>query len=128
MQTMGSSGIFPATPIRHRRSATIEAADVRYRLDGEALFGLLASTEHLTVASLSTPTGAASSIHAHGGDEVVYVWSGVLHARARFEGETYVFELRPDAAAFLPLGSQHEYRKYAATTAEAIVGVAPSFL
>ena len=106
----------------------IEAVDVRYRLDGDALVGLLASTENLTVASLGLSPGAASSVHGHGGDEVLLVRRGVVHVRAWFEGETHVFELCPNDAAFIPLGAEHEYRNYGASTAEAIVAVAPSFL
>jgi mannose-6-phosphate isomerase-like protein (cupin superfamily) len=121
-------GHLPDDADEARTLRPILAADVRYRLVGEALVGLLASTEHLTVASLSMSPGAASSIHAHGGDEVLYVRSGVLHVRAWFETETYVFELRPGDAAFVPLGAQHEYRNYGATTTEAILGVAPFFL
>lgn len=124
----GLIGHLPDGADAPRTLRPIVAADVRYRLDGDALLGLLASTEHLTVASLGMSPGAESSVHAHGGDEVVYVRSGVLHVRAWFDSETYVFELRPGDAAFLPLGAQHEYRNYGATMAEAILGVAPSFL
>ena len=44
------------------------------------------------------------------------------------QDETYVFELRPDEACFLPAGSVHEYRNYAGSTATAMLGVAPKFL
>jgi mannose-6-phosphate isomerase-like protein (cupin superfamily) len=106
----------------------IRAQDIVYRLAGEALLGLVASTEHLTVASLSLPVGAASTVHAHDGDEIVYVVSGTLCVRT-FTGErTHVFELTARDAAFVPAGSRHEYRNFGAEPVEAMLGVAPRFL
>jgi mannose-6-phosphate isomerase-like protein (cupin superfamily) len=48
--------------------------------------------------------------------------------RSWFEDTTYVFELSPDDACYLPLGSLHEYRNFGQVTSTAVVGVAPSFL
>lgn len=102
--------------------------DVVYRLEGDALVGLLASTEHLTVATVGLGPGAASQPHAHGGDEVLYVSKGTLHVRAWHGDGTFVFELGAGDAAYVPAGARHEYRNYGGSTAEAIVGVAAPYL
>lgn len=106
----------------------IDRHDVHYRMSGDALIGLLSSTEQLTVANLSLSPGAASSIERRGGDEVVFGVSGTMHVRAWHDGHTYVFELGPSEACFLPIGTQHEYRNYSGSTASALLGVAPHFL
>jgi hypothetical protein len=59
---------------------------------------------------------------------VLFGLSGTMHVRSWFEGETYVFEVAANEACYLPVGSVHEYRNYAAQTATAIMGVAPGFL
>jgi quercetin dioxygenase-like cupin family protein len=101
--------------------------DLVYRLDGRALVGLIASTEHLTAASLSLPVSAASTVHAHAGEEIVYVTGGTLSVRVWHDDATHVFELGPRDAAFIPAGARHEYRNYDAGEATAVIGVAPSF-
>jgi len=105
----------------------VRDADVVYRLEGDALVGLLASTEHVTVATLTLPPGGVAPAHAHGGDEVLYVRSGTLHVRAWHGDGAQVFELGADDAAFVPAGDAHEYRNYGSAPVEAIVGVAPGY-
>jgi quercetin dioxygenase-like cupin family protein len=92
------------------------------------LIGLLSSTEQLTVANLSLSPGGVSSTQSRGGDEVIFCLSGVMHVRSWFEDQTYVFELGPDEACFMPKGSVHEYRNYSGSTSTAVLGVAPGFL
>ena len=99
-----------------------------YRLQGDALIGLLASTEQLTVGTLSVASGKASTVHEHGGDEIVYVTEGSLIVRAWGADRTYVFELSPEDAAYIPAGIAHEYRCFGETPAEAIIGIAPAYL
>ena len=111
-----------------RYSHVIDPRQVHHRMAGDALIGVRWSTEQLTVAEMSLSPGSASSIERRGGDEVVFGVTGTIHVRAWFAGETYVFELRPDEACFLPAGSAHEYRNYAGSTATAVIGVAPKFL
>jgi mannose-6-phosphate isomerase-like protein (cupin superfamily) len=107
----------------HRRGPD----DLVYRLDGEALVGLVASTEHLTAATLSLPGSGTSTIHAHAGEEVVYVTQGTLSVRVWHDDATQVFELGPRDGAYIPAGARHEYRNYGAREARAVLGVAPSF-
>jgi quercetin dioxygenase-like cupin family protein len=122
-------GSLPGESFRERQTLFgIREDDVVYRLEGDALVGLLASTEHLTVATVSLGPGGASDVHRHGGDEVLYVREGALHVRAWHGDETFVFEVGPDDAVYVPEGARHEYRNYGDSTVEAIVGVASSYL
>ena len=91
------------------------------------LCGVLASTEHLTVATLELGPGEVAATHAHGGDEVLMLLEGRLWVRAWHDGGVRVFELEPEDACYLPAGAVHEYRNPAGTTARAICGVAPSW-
>jgi mannose-6-phosphate isomerase-like protein (cupin superfamily) len=97
-------------------------------MSGDALIGLLSSTEHLTVANLSLSPGGVSSPQQRGGDEVVFGLSGVMHVRAWYHDRTHVFELRSDEACFLPKGTVFEYRNYSGSTSTAVLGVAPNYL
>lgn len=127
----GDDSVFGQLPWPPREEPSLHlrrAADASWRLDGDGLVGLLASTSELTVASLSLRPGGTVPRHAHGGDEIIYVTAGTLHVRAWHEGQAYVFELSADDAAYVPSGSRHEYRSYGAAQVEAIVGVAPNWL
>jgi mannose-6-phosphate isomerase-like protein (cupin superfamily) len=121
-------GRWPSSGARASSFRPIEPRDVHYRLAGAALVGILSSTEQLTVATISVSPGGASSLQRRGGDELVFVRTGTMHIRSWFEGQTYVHELGPDDACFLPAGSSHEYRNFTGTTSTALIGVAPSFL
>jgi mannose-6-phosphate isomerase-like protein (cupin superfamily) len=121
-------GNLPSANRRLRTLHPITPAGVVSMLDGDALIGLQASTEHITVGTLNLSPGAASTDHAHGGDEVLFCLAGRLHVRAWFDDQTYVFELEPEDAVLLPLGARHEYRNYGNEVAEALFGVAPTYL
>jgi quercetin dioxygenase-like cupin family protein len=109
-----------------RTLRVIGDADVVWRREGDALVGLLASTEHLTAAVLDLGPGATAPAHAHDGDEVLYVLDGTIHVRAWHGDETHVFELGPRDACYLPTGCRHEYRAFTGAV-RALVGVAPSY-
>ena len=106
----------------------VRRPDLAYRLSGDALIGLISSTDQLTVASLSLSPGATSAQQARGGDEVIFGTAGVTHVWARHEGSSYVFEMGPDDACYLPHGSSHQYRNYTSETTTALIAVAPSWL
>ena len=72
--------------------------------------------------------GQAAIEHRHGGDELLFVLRGELWVRAWQDGKAFVFELGPEDACFIPAGCEHEYRVYGAASAEAMVGIAPSYL
>jgi quercetin dioxygenase-like cupin family protein len=117
----------PAAPPAPRLRV-LRAGDVLYRRDLGVLCGILASTEHLTVATLELGPGEVAAHHAHGGDEVLMVLEGALWVRAWHDDAVRVFELGPEDACYLPAGSVHEYRNPCGGTARAICGVAPSWL
>jgi quercetin dioxygenase-like cupin family protein len=124
-------GDWPGAAARLAERATLRLIDPRaihYRLAGDALIGLLSSTEQLTVANLNLPPGGVSSMQRRGGDEVIFGTSGVTFVRAWYDDCAYVFELRADEACFLPDGTVHEYRNYSGSPATALLGVAPDFL
>jgi mannose-6-phosphate isomerase-like protein (cupin superfamily) len=121
-------GQLPGPRSTPRTLTWLRSGDPVYRLEGEALVGVLASTEHLTVTTLSLPSAKAGSVHAHGGDEIVYVTAGTLTVRVWDATSTYVFELAPEDAAYIPAGARHEYRNFGRDVAEAVVGVAPRYL
>jgi mannose-6-phosphate isomerase-like protein (cupin superfamily) len=121
-------GRIPGVQAQRKTLTRLRPEDVVYRLEGSALVGLLASTEHLTVASLSLTAGKSASAHRHGGDEILYVRTGILSVRAWHNDKTSVFELSPNDVAYIPEGALHEYRNYGAQTVEAVLGVAPTYL
>lgn len=106
----------------------IRRTDLSYRLSGEALIGIMSSTEQLTVATLSLSPGTASAPQRRGGDEVIYGTEGVTHVSARYDGEAFVFEMGPGDACYLPLGTTHEYRNFTSATSTALIGAAPAWL
>ncbi len=102
--------------------------DLVWRRDLGVLVGLYVSTEHLTAGIVEVDPGQAATVHAHGGDEIIYVTEGRLIVRAWQGDEVSVFELGPDDACYLPVVSRHEYRNYGDVTARAVFGVAPDYL
>ncbi len=120
-------GLPGAAPSR-RTLVPLREPDVVWRREGDALVGLLASTEHLTVGTLELSPGKTSARHGHGGDEVLYVLQGTLFVRAWHGEAVHVFELGPGDAVFLPRGAEHEYRSYDAELCRAVFGVAPAYL
>jgi quercetin dioxygenase-like cupin family protein len=110
-----------------RTISVIRSPDLVWRRDLGVLVGIVASTPQLTAASLEVNPGETSLLHAHAGDEVVYVTSGRLWVRALDEAGSHVFELSPDDACFLPARCAHEYRNPTGELAVATIGVAPRF-
>jgi quercetin dioxygenase-like cupin family protein len=105
----------------------VSDADVVWRRDLDVLVGVHHGTDQLTAGVLEVNAGETSRVHAHPGDELLFVLDGVLHVRAWHGEETYVFELGPEDACYLPAGARHEYRVYGSTTARALFGVAPTW-
>jgi quercetin dioxygenase-like cupin family protein len=121
-------GALPSTDgTRPQTLRLLREHDVVWRRDLNVLSGFLISTDQLTVHTLEINRGEAANVHAHGGDEILYVTGGSLWVRAWHGGEAFTFELVPDDACFIPEGAEHEYRNLRDTTATALVGVAPSY-
>jgi quercetin dioxygenase-like cupin family protein len=107
---------------RSRTLHVLRRADAVHRLDRDVLVGLLVSTEHLTVGTVTVPVGGTSTESAHEGEELVYVTRGALRVEA---GEVKE-ELGPGDAFLIPSGVTHRYAA-GDGVAEAVFGVAPRF-
>lgn len=101
----------------------LRRADSAWRLDRDVLVGLLVSTEHLTVGTLTVPVGHTSVLERHDGEELLYVTRGTLRVEA---GEADAV-LSPGDAFLVPSGTAHRYAAANDGVAEGIFGVAPSF-
>jgi quercetin dioxygenase-like cupin family protein len=112
---------------RPRTLHRLDERDAVWRRELGLLEGLLVSTPQLTAGLLEVDPGPASALHAHGGDEILYLLSGTLDVRAVQGDAVHVLELSPDAVAYVPAGWQHEYRNVGAATARAVFGVAPAY-
>jgi mannose-6-phosphate isomerase-like protein (cupin superfamily) len=110
-------------PTLHR----IGARERSLRLEGEIAVGLIASTEHLTVAELQVPAGATGERTAHGGDALLVGLSGELMVRTHWKSTSTTFPLGPRDAVFIPVTGQYEVLSFAGP-ATALLGVAPRYL
>jgi mannose-6-phosphate isomerase-like protein (cupin superfamily) len=101
--------------------------DRALRLEGEILVGLIASTEHLTVAELEVPAGATGERTAHGGDAMIVGLTGELMVRTHWNGTASSFAIGQRDAVFVPETGHYEVLSFS-TTASALLGVAPRYL
>jgi quercetin dioxygenase-like cupin family protein len=103
------------------------SCDRLWRREGDALVGVLFTTEHLTVATLNLLPGQRSDVQVHNGDECLYVVEGVLRVHTPdADGSSYV-ELRPGDGFYCPEGTAHQYYNIDSTPVNAVVGVAPKW-
>jgi len=121
-------GALPAESPPERTMKVLRPTDSVWRLEGDALVGLLVSTEHLTVGTLRLLPGGSSGRTSHGGDEVLFVTGGRLTVRAAWDGSEQTFTLSEEDAVYLPRGAEHEVVGAGDGPADAIFGVAPSYL
>jgi quercetin dioxygenase-like cupin family protein len=119
----GVVGNLVGTPAADGSFRVLRRGDSAWRLDRDVLVGLLASTEHLTVGTVSVPAGHVGLEEAHDGEELVYV----THGELRVEAGGVEATLGPGDAFFVPLGTAHRYGAGDAGVAEAIFGVAPRY-
>lgn len=120
-------GALPGAASREGTMRIVRQGDRAHRLEGDALVGLIASTEHLTVASLRIVPGGTSDRVSRGGDTLVFVEHGTLLVHVEWAGEQDVFELGRWDAAYVPLGASYRVEGAGDEPADAIVGVAPSY-
>jgi mannose-6-phosphate isomerase-like protein (cupin superfamily) len=97
------------------------------RLEGEITVGLIASTEHLTVAELQVPAGASGERTSHGGDAMIVCTSGELMVRTHWNSRPATFAVGARDAVFVPAGGHYELLSFAGP-ATALLGVAPRYL
>lgn len=112
----------PEPTLHHRNESS-----VIWRRDGDALVGILISTEHLTVGTMSLLPGRTGRVEAHGGDECLYVLEGVLNVRSWTDETEQWVELHPGDGYYCPIGTTHRYYNYGSTIAKAVFGVAPQW-
>jgi quercetin dioxygenase-like cupin family protein len=110
----------PEPTLHHRTSA-----DAVWRRDGDALVGVVVTTEHLTVGTLNLLPGQHSDVHVHGGDEALYVLEGVLNVRTWGDGPPGWEELHPGDGFYCPIGTPHRYSNIGDGPVKATFGVAP---
>lgn len=119
----GVVGTLVGQPAAAGSLRVLRRADAVWRLDKEVLVGLIVSTEHLTVGTVTVPAGHSSLPETHAGEELVYVTRGEL----RVEADGVDATLCPGDAFLVPSGTPHHYASDTDAVAEAIYGVAPSF-
>lgn len=121
----------------HREEAEARATmrvlrdgDLLWELDDPeqgALTGLYVSTEHLTAGRTSIAPGKHSGIHRHGGDECLYLLSGILNVQLpEAEGKSW-FELHPQDGFYVPAGVPHRYWNMGKGEALFMFGIAPNY-
>ncbi len=97
------------------------------RMEGELVVGIIASTEHLTVAHIAVPAGAEGGVTRHAGDALIFALDGELMIRTTWQNESNTVEMGPRDAVFLPQGSSYEILNFAGP-ANALLGTAPGYL
>jgi quercetin dioxygenase-like cupin family protein len=110
----------PETTLHHRTKS-----DILWRRDGDALVGIVVSTEDLTVGTLSLLPGQHGDTEEHGGDETIYVLEGVLNVRTWSDGSPGWHELHPGDGFYCPAGTPHRYSNTGSGIGKAVFGVAP---
>lgn len=129
----GWLGRWPAARAEARAEETIyplREEDVLWRLEGEAqqaLVGLLASTEHLTVGTMELLPGQHSDLEVHGGDEALYLLQGAVHVHVPENEGGKWFELAEKDGFYLPQGAPHRYYNMSGAPARFLFGVAPHY-
>jgi quercetin dioxygenase-like cupin family protein len=126
-------GDLPAGADQASRNETIRVirpADIHWRLEGDTHpvpVGLLASTEHLTVGTLTLLPGEMTDTETHGGAESLYVVAGTLHVQTPGSAAPSFFELAARDGFYLPTGTPHRYANYGSEPATVVFGVAPRY-
>jgi quercetin dioxygenase-like cupin family protein len=103
--------------------SVLRRTDAVLRLDLGVLVGLLISTEHLTVGTVTVPAGHNSITESHDGEEILYATRGAL----RVEADGIKATLARCDGFLIPAGTAHSYAADGDLVAEGIFGVAPSF-
>ena len=114
------------SPSQSSTLRVIRRPDLSWRFEGELRVGLVASTEHLTVALVEADAGAHGALMTHGGDALVFGLDGELFVRTFWEGTSTSFEIGPRDAVFVPRSGEDEILSFG-RAARAVVGVAPSY-
>lgn len=127
-------GRWPAAQEEARRDWTVRVvrdSDTLWRLEGRdtpTLVGILVSTEHLTAGKIELLPGQQTDVHAHGGDEGLYVVEGTLNIRLPEHNGPRWHELKAGDGFYIPQGEPHQYYNISGQPAKLMFGVAPNYL
>jgi mannose-6-phosphate isomerase-like protein (cupin superfamily) len=117
-------------PDRQASMRVIREHDLVWRLEGDRqqlLVGLIASSEHLTVAHARVLPGAETELRAHAGDVALYHRSGSLHIRVPENDGEKSFLLNPGDGFYLPEGTPYFYYNVGDQAADFTFAVAPDY-
>jgi quercetin dioxygenase-like cupin family protein len=105
----------------------VRPADQRYRLEGDLLAGLLASTDQLTVLAAELLPGQASDFRAHPGDAFWYVTAGEVHVHTPDAEVANWWQVRAGDAFVLPGPVRYRLVNQGAEPARLVLGAAPRY-
>jgi quercetin dioxygenase-like cupin family protein len=126
-------GQWPMATAAEKSTATmrhLRDQDLLWLLDENdqgVLTSLFASTEHLTSGKTTLLPGSSSQFETHGGDECLYVKSGVLNVLTPGKDGQIWFEIHPQDGFFIPAGAEHRYANMSGEPVEFYFGVAPHY-
>jgi quercetin dioxygenase-like cupin family protein len=130
-QWLGQWPMAQAEVQNHSTIQVLREADFLWRLEGQnqqALVGILASTEHLTVGKIHLLPGQQTDVQRHGGDESLYLLEGDLNVRLPENEGSRWFELKSRDGFYIPEGTPHQYYNMSDRPVTLIFGVAPNYL
>lgn len=110
-----------------RRLTPVREHDLAWATRGALEIGLLAATEHLTVARCHLRAGAASDDEHHRGEEFVLLLSGRLVVMTPDADDANCLYLDAGDAAVLPPGTPHSYLSAGDTEAVWLCGIGPGW-
>ena len=112
---------------RSQRIRLVSPSERLLRLEGDLLWGVIASTEHLHAATGELPAGGSGPARRYGGDASLHVTQGQLLASTELAGETSEFEVQAGDTFIAPQGTTLRLRCADAQDAAFILGVAPRY-
>jgi mannose-6-phosphate isomerase-like protein (cupin superfamily) len=124
-------GKWPMSRPEAQRRYTMEVmgdSDLLWRLEGQALVGLYASTEHLTAGKMTLLPGQKSDLHTHQGDESIYLLEGSLNVNTPKSEGQQSFILKPADGFYVPKGTPHQFFNMSDQPLTLLFGVAPKYL
>ena len=109
------------------RLTLVRPMDWRLRLEADLVVGLVAATEHLTAAVADLRAGGSGPLRAFGGDVVVHVTAGTVHAHVP-DGDRTWFSIRAGDTFLVPAGVAFQLVNQGSEPARMAIGAAPAWL
>lgn len=113
--------------VQRYRISCVRPADRPLRLEGDVLWGIIASTEHLHAATGELPAGGSGPVRRYGGDAVLHVTQGLVMATSSMDSMKAEHLLGNGDTLILPKGASLGLRCTEGLDARFILGVAPSY-